>query len=158
MPFELGLTVGHTASNSRHTWFVFETRHWRLQKSLSDLNGTDPYVHEGTPRGVFRELSNAFIRQQAQPTIGEMVRIYEGLRSNVRTILTETGAGSLFEARPFKRLSVYASALADEIVNKWASAEEHPISITASSRTFFEVASSVHRLDIVGMIVSSASA
>jgi len=38
MPLELGLTVGHnTGTDSRHTWFVFETRQWRLQKSLSDL-------------------------------------------------------------------------------------------------------------------------
>ena len=119
MPFELGLTVGQTTSRySQHTWFVFEMRRWRLQKSLSDLNGTDPYVHQGTPNGVFRELSNAFVRQKAQPTIAEMFRIYDALRANVRTILTETGAGSVFEASAFKRLSVYATALADEIVNQ----------------------------------------
>jgi hypothetical protein len=43
MPFELGLAVGyHTRrANREHTWFVFETKPWRLQKSLSDLNGTD---------------------------------------------------------------------------------------------------------------------
>jgi hypothetical protein len=118
MPFELGLTVGHnTGTASQHTWFVFETRQWRLQKSLSDLNGTDVYVHGGTPSGVFRQLSNAFVRSRTQPTIAEMTRIYDGLLKNVRTILIETGAGSLFEASAFKRLSVYASALADEIVN-----------------------------------------
>ena len=98
MPFELGLTVGQTANNdSQHTWFVFETRRWRLQKSLSDLNGTDPYIHEGTPRGIFRELRNAFVRQQAQPTIAEMTGIYNGLRANVRRILAETGAASLLK-------------------------------------------------------------
>jgi hypothetical protein len=43
MPFELGLAAGyHTRrANREHTWFVFETRPWRVQKSLSDLNGTD---------------------------------------------------------------------------------------------------------------------
>jgi len=43
MPFELGLAVEyHTRrANREHTWFVFETRPWRLQKSLNDLNGTD---------------------------------------------------------------------------------------------------------------------
>jgi hypothetical protein len=41
-PFELGLAVGyHTRrANRENTWFAFETRPWRLQKSLSDLNGT----------------------------------------------------------------------------------------------------------------------
>ncbi len=42
--------------------------------------------------------------------------IYENLRSNLRLILRDTGASSPFEASVFKRLSVYASALADEVV------------------------------------------
>ena len=117
MPFELGLTLGQTANATpQHTWFVFETRRWRLQKSLSDLNGIDPYVHEGRPQGVFRELRNAFVRQQAQPTIEEMFGIYQGLRANVQKILGDTGAKSLFEASVFKELTVYASALADQLV------------------------------------------
>lgn len=119
MPFELGLTVGQTGNrDAHHIWFVFETRRWRLQKSLSDLNGTDPYIHEGTPRGIFRELRNAFVRQQAQPTFAEMMSIYDGLRANVRRIIAETGAASVFEPSAFKELSVYASSLADELVNE----------------------------------------
>ena len=55
MPFELGLAVALDAAfpKKRHTWFVFETAQWRMQKSLSDLNGTDVYVHGGTVEGVF---------------------------------------------------------------------------------------------------------
>jgi hypothetical protein len=71
MPFELGLAIG----SRQHSWFVFESKTRRLQKSLSDLNGTDVYVHEGTPRGVFRELSNAFVRSKRQPTVQEMETI-----------------------------------------------------------------------------------
>ena len=71
MPFELGLAVGyHTRrANRENTWFVFETRPWRVQKSLSDLNGTDVYTHGGTPAGVFRELLSAFVRHHNQPTV-----------------------------------------------------------------------------------------
>ena len=47
---------------SRHTWFVFESRHRRLLKSLSDLDGSDPNIHGGTVEGVMRELCNAFVR------------------------------------------------------------------------------------------------
>jgi hypothetical protein len=36
---------------------------WRFQKSLSDLNGTDIYVHNGSVEGVFRELARAFVRR-----------------------------------------------------------------------------------------------
>jgi len=118
MPFELGLAVGyHTRrANREHTWFVFETRPWRPQKSLSDLNGTDVYAHGGTPAGVFRELLSAFVRHRNQPTVRQMTVIFEALQKNLRPILQETGAASPFEASVFKRLSVYASALADELL------------------------------------------
>src|SRR5260370_36275997 len=118
MPFELGLTVGSKSHRSAdaHVWFVFERVPWRLQKSLSDLNGTDVYTHGGTPEGVFRTLLSAFVRQRSQPTVGQMNVIYENRRSNLRPILRDTGASSPFEASVFKLLSVYASALADEVV------------------------------------------
>jgi hypothetical protein len=43
MPFELGLAVAWEKSNpTKHNWFVFEAKAYRVQRSLSDLNGTDP--------------------------------------------------------------------------------------------------------------------
>jgi hypothetical protein len=85
MPFELGLAAGyHTRrANREHTWFVFETRPWRLQKSLSDLNGTDVYTHGATPAGVFRELLSAFVRHHHEPTVRQMTVIFEALRKNL---------------------------------------------------------------------------
>jgi hypothetical protein len=64
MPFELGLAVACAMLDSvRHDWFVFESMHRRASKSLSDLSGTDPHIHDGTIEGVMRELCNAFVRQ-----------------------------------------------------------------------------------------------
>src|SRR5208283_4239741 len=52
MPFELGLLVGwEKTKRPRHTWVVFESVKRRLPKSLSDLDGTDPLIHDGTARG-----------------------------------------------------------------------------------------------------------
>ena len=57
MPFELGLTVAlERGAAPDHNWVVCESQRHRLHKSLSDLDGTDVYVHDGTIRGVFREL------------------------------------------------------------------------------------------------------
>jgi hypothetical protein len=84
MPFELGLTVGSNTRRSAgaHVWFVFERVPWRLQKSLSDLNGTDVYTHGGAPEGVFRTLLSAFVRQRSQRTVGQMNVTFENLRSD----------------------------------------------------------------------------
>ena len=41
----------------------------RAEKSLSDLKGTDMYVHDGTPDGVFREIGNAMVGSGRHVTI-----------------------------------------------------------------------------------------
>ncbi|HEY4592956.1 MAG TPA: hypothetical protein VIJ61_11155 [Thermoanaerobaculia bacterium] len=59
MPFELGLA--YAVSRRRvHRFFLFEERSYRLQTSLSDLNGHDPYIHEGTQEGVLRCVLDCF--------------------------------------------------------------------------------------------------
>jgi hypothetical protein len=112
MPFELGLAVDWAlAANPKHEWFVFESEAHRLQKSLSDLNGTDPYVHDGVADGVLRGLMNALTRKTHRPSFAELDGIYRDLREAARKIRLE-GADSLFEARPFHDLSVLARRLA----------------------------------------------
>ena len=108
MPFELGLAVDWAlAANPKHEWFVFESKSHRLQKSLSDLNGTDPYIHDGEAHGVLRGLMNALTRKVHRPGFAELDGIYRDLRDAARKIRLE-GGGSLYEARPFHDLSVLA--------------------------------------------------
>jgi len=117
MPFELGLAVDWAlVANPKHQWFVFESRSHRLQKSLSDLNGTDPHVHNGAADGVLRGLMNALTRKIHRPTFAELNGIHSDLREAARKISHE-GAGSLFEARPFHDLSVLARRLAQARVS-----------------------------------------
>jgi hypothetical protein len=114
MPFELGMSVAWAQTGGqKHEWFVFESMDHRLAKSLSDLNGTDPYIHRGTVAGVFRELCNAFVRSGRQPTIQQMWRIYRDVRKNLPRILRRAGASSIYNARVFKDICVVASASAD---------------------------------------------
>jgi hypothetical protein len=105
MPFELGLAVEWQRLNAaRHTWFVFEEKSYRIQKSLSDLNGSDPQIHAGTASGVMRELRNIFERTRNQPTVPEMMSTFHTISRRSRSILTRTGATNLFEARVFQDL------------------------------------------------------
>lgn len=117
MPFELGLTVAlEKVAIPGHGWIVCESKKFRLKKSLTDLDGTDPYIHDGTILGLFRELGNAFVRNQNQPSVEEMMKVYRILRANFKSILRRAGAHHPFNARVFRDLSVLASAAADEIV------------------------------------------
>jgi hypothetical protein len=94
-----------------HDWFVFESRPARLSKSLSDLNGTDPYIHGGTAQGVFRELTNALVSVHHQPTVGEMDRIYRKLLIAAPRIMKDAGTDSLLGARVFRDLALVGSQL-----------------------------------------------
>jgi hypothetical protein len=105
MPFELGLAVAWEKSNpKRHTWFVFEEKPYRIQKSLSDLNGTDPQIHTGQVSGVLRELRNIFRRTRNQPSVPEMMSTFQSISRKSTGILAAAGATSLFEARVFQDL------------------------------------------------------
>jgi hypothetical protein len=117
MPFELGLAVAWSRANRHHKWLVFESVKRRLAKSMSDLDGTDPYIHDGTVRGVMREVCNAFVRPH-QPTVPQMMNMYRSLRRGVPKILNNAGTKSLFTARAFSDLCLAAAALRSKYVER----------------------------------------
>ena len=116
MPCELGLTITWQKLNpSRHTWFVFESRRRRLQKSLSDLDGTDPNIHGGMVEGIMRELCNAFVRRRGTvPSVPGMMKTYRRVVRQLDDVLVNAGANSLFEARVFEDLCFVARAIVEE--------------------------------------------
>jgi hypothetical protein len=117
MPFELGLAVALQKTKvPNHAWVVCGSVVRRINKSLSDLDGTDPYIHGGTIKGVFRELCNVFVRTDRQPTVLQMDRIYRVLRADFKNILVRAGAADALNARVFQDLCIAASAAADELV------------------------------------------
>jgi hypothetical protein len=118
MPFELGLCVAdaNRREGQKQNWFVFEAVANRVDKSLSDLRGTDPKIHGATVRGVLSGLCNAFRRQGRQPTVPQMTQSYKGLRRNQTDILKEAGSNTLYTKRVFAGVCVVASSEADRIV------------------------------------------
>ena len=98
MPFELGLVLGwlKTSGRSNHTWFVFESVSRRVSKSLSDLDGTDPYIHDERPKGVFRELGNALVRSADQPTMQQMKTVYRNIKTASPLIVKSVWTGPHF--------------------------------------------------------------
>jgi hypothetical protein len=112
MPFELGIAVAWAIQNpARHEWIAFEELQHRPLKSISDLNGTDFRIHEGTVEGVMRELCNAFVRSSKRPTVPFMMNAYRKLRRRLPIIQRAAGAASLFEARVFDDMCVAVAKL-----------------------------------------------
>lgn len=68
MPFELGLAVAvKHVDDHRHKFFVLERKSYRLQKTLSDVNGYDPLVHGGSVSGVVSALVSCVGTRPATP-------------------------------------------------------------------------------------------
>ena len=118
MPFELGLTVAwQRLGDRRHLWFVFESRQHRVSKSLSDLSGTDVYIHSGTIQGVFQQLCNAFVGERQQPSVPEMTSVYRYIKSELPEVLKASRASSIFDgARPFRDTYIAAALRAERRV------------------------------------------
>jgi hypothetical protein len=114
MPLELGMTISWADLNpDDHTWFVFESEPYRIQRSTSDLNGSDAYIHGGSPEGIFRELRNAFWREGA-PSVAKMMRAHRLAEKGLRkVILPESGANSVYAAAVFQELCLLCSRLTE---------------------------------------------
>src|SRR5260370_42340227 len=83
---------------------------YRIQKSLSDLDGIDVYVHGGTVNGVLRELSNALVRKRNQPSLAQLLAVYRDLRRASVNILKQAGSPSLYSARVVRDLVLAAAS------------------------------------------------
>ena len=118
MPFELGLAVAwQKFREKKHAWYVFETERYRADRSLSDLAGTDVYVHRGTVKGVLRQVSNAFVRETRKATFAQMMEVYRLTRRALPSILEKSGSESIFDgARAFKDVCLSAADIASAVI------------------------------------------
>jgi hypothetical protein len=110
MPFELGLAVV-LGERDGHEWFVLESRRYRLQRSLSDLNGTDPLIHDGSPRRLLQVLAAVFDRPN-EPDV-PLPPIFELLRREAPGLRRRYGG--LYTRGAFVRLVAAATTLATEL-------------------------------------------
>jgi hypothetical protein len=74
---------------------------------MSDLDGTDPYIHSGTVEGILGELRNAFVRDGAPP-VQSMMAAYRIVEGQLERILTGAGTRNLYAASVFRELCLVA--------------------------------------------------
>ena len=99
---------------------MFETERYRADRTLSDIAGTDVYIHGGKIEGVLRQVSNAFVRESRRATFAEMVRVYRFTRRALPAILKQSGSKSIFDgARAFRDVCVSAAEIASTLVAKY---------------------------------------
>jgi hypothetical protein len=112
MPFELGMAYS-IARRQAHSFFVLEERSYRIQASLSDFNGHDPHIHEGTQDGVLRCLLDCFgTPGSRQPTFAALQSLTRKLSRVVATLEKEQGTQHPFHPYIFRQAVAAAVQLA----------------------------------------------
>ncbi|MFY9823021.1 MAG: hypothetical protein WAM82_16685 [Thermoanaerobaculia bacterium] len=110
MPFELGLAFA-IAKRQNHNFFVLEAKTHRLQATLSDLNGHDPYIHGETQDGVLRCILGCF-GTPSQPTLPTLRSLTRKLGRAVFKLEREHGVRHPFHPYFFRQVVNAAVQLA----------------------------------------------
>jgi hypothetical protein len=112
MPFEAGLAVAWAQiAGNRHQWFLLEKEEYRLQRTLSDLNGFEVFTHGGTGRGLLAALPDMFLRREA-PRMSELLACTRALGAFAKNLKKESGKEDLFQPAAFRELALAAAAIA----------------------------------------------
>jgi hypothetical protein len=121
MPFELGLALYRSrATKGRHLVFLFEKKAYRMQRSTSDINGIDPLIHNGNPKGVMAGLRNIFFQPKGTTTVPEMLSSYRAVKRKLPELRKNAGSQSLFEASVFNELVLAALVERERIIERRA--------------------------------------
>ncbi len=61
-----------------------------------------------------REVCNMFVNSKRQPRVGQMMKVYRGLRKELPRIRKEAGGASIFSARCFSDITLATTELVDQ--------------------------------------------
>lgn len=103
-------------THGRHRVFVFESKRYRAQPSTSDVNGIDPQIHSGTPKGLMSGLRNIFRQPRDVTTVPEMLSSYRAVKQKLPQLRRNSGGKSLFEAAVFQDLTVAALLGSEKLI------------------------------------------
>lgn len=111
MPFELGIAYC-LRKHSDHRFFVLEEQTFRLQATLSDLNGHDPHIHEGTQDGILSCILDCFGAPGDTPSPRDLRALAAKLFRIVLRLQREQSRDNPFSPHLFRRTVKAAAELA----------------------------------------------
>ncbi|HSS50288.1 MAG TPA: hypothetical protein VLX28_15230 [Thermoanaerobaculia bacterium] len=112
MPFELGLAYS-ISRKQNHSVFVLEQASHRLQVSLSDLNGLDPHIHDGTQDGIYRCILDCFGTSGREPSFPTLRSLGRRLSQVVAKLEREQALRDPFHPYVFRQAVRVAAEFAE---------------------------------------------
>jgi hypothetical protein len=111
MPFELGMAcaVNILDSKARHPFCIFHKTKFRLGRTLTDMNGMDPFIYdERKPESVIRAILG-FMKtpnRKAPLKVADVFAVYGQMKDSLALIKKENMADdcSIFDKQIYKSL------------------------------------------------------
>ncbi len=111
MPFELGLAAAIAFEEGvTHQWRALECVPFRLNQSLSDIDGYDHSIHSGTVEGTMDALLDIFVNAKSRPLseLDDLMWVYRRVREFRATLRS-----SVYRANAFRKIVVAARLFAE---------------------------------------------
>lgn len=112
MPFELGLAVAMRRFLPSHSFIILEGKRFRLQKTLSDLNGFDPGIHNCSRTGIISCVLSALGSRYGNPTLLQVKQLATEVWKTACTLKKEHNRSSIYSRAIFIELVEVATLLA----------------------------------------------
>jgi hypothetical protein len=112
MAFELGIAVAMRRFLPSHAFIVLEGKRFRLQKTLSDLNGIDPGIHNRSRAGIVSCVLSSLGNEIGNPSIQKVNRLVTELCKTAETLKNTHSRSSIYSRAIFGELVQVATLLA----------------------------------------------
>jgi hypothetical protein len=112
MPFELGIAFTLRRIERNHQFILLEAKRYRLQRTLSDVNGIDPGIHGGTVKGMISCVLSSLGKPSANPDPSQVERIYHHLWNAVPVLKANHSRTTIYSRSIFQQLVMGAARLA----------------------------------------------
>jgi hypothetical protein len=105
---------------STRAFIVLEGKRFRLQTTLSDLNGIDPGIHNHSRRGIVSCILSSLGSETGNPTVSQVNRLASDLWRTVNALKKTHNRTSIYSRAIFAELVQGATVLAarDGLIEK----------------------------------------
>lgn len=112
MPFELGIACSLKRYKGSHSYILFEKVGYRLDRTLSDIKGRDPYIYKGSMLGIVNCVLDALGSETCRHKPSRVHKFAQDLLRIAKDTKKERKIESIFKRAVFHELINVALTLA----------------------------------------------
>jgi hypothetical protein len=112
MPFELGLACAVAELKPPHAYVLLEKQQYRLDSTLSDVKGRDPFIHAGGVCRLIGCVLDALRSRTNNPNPEAVFRLYRNLRVVAKDLKNRYRVTDLYTRSIFEELVAAGTELA----------------------------------------------